>query len=291
VTTTFCVGDITIHRIVEQEGPFVPIREFLPGLMDEQLEENRGWLEPRGLDPTTGAVVLCFQSYVVRTPHHNLLVDSCIGNNKPRPNRPTWDMKSDDVWMRGLSAHGLSLEDIDMVMCTHLHADHVGWNTRLEDGRWVPTFPRARYLFSEKELAYWSERHAMKSIPAVADSVLPIVAADRADLVASDHALDDHIRLMPTPGHTPDHFSVLLGRNVDSAVLTGDAIHSPLQARFPELSMFSDFGADEAARTRRALLERFCDTDTLCCTAHFPSPSAGRLTRWGEGFRCEPVEA
>jgi glyoxylase-like metal-dependent hydrolase (beta-lactamase superfamily II) len=291
VTTTFCVGDITIHRIVEQEGPFVPIREFLPGLMDEQLEENRGWLEPRGLDPATGAVVLCFQSYVVRTPHHTLLVDSCIGNNKPRPNRPTWNMKSDDVWMRGLSAHGLSLEDIDMVMCTHLHADHVGWNTRLEDGRWVPTFPRARYLFSEKELAYWSKRHAMKSIPAVADSVLPIVAADRADLVASDHALDDHIRLMPTPGHTPDHFSVLLGRNVDSAVLTGDAIHSPLQARFPELSMFSDFGADEAARTRRALLERFCDTDTLCCTAHFPSPSAGRLTRWGEGFRCEPVEA
>jgi glyoxylase-like metal-dependent hydrolase (beta-lactamase superfamily II) len=291
VTTTFCVGDITIHRIVEQEGPFVPIREFLPGLMDEQLEENRGWLEPRGLDPATGAVVLCFQSYVVRTPHHTLLVDSCIGNNKPRPNRPTWDMKSDDVWMRGLSAHGLSLEDIDMVMCTHLHADHVGWNTRLEDGRWVPTFPRARYLFSEKELAYWSERHAMKSIPAVADSVQPIVAADRADLVASDQVLDDHIRLMPTPGHTPDHFSVLLGRNADSAVLTGDAIHSPLQARYPELSMFSDFDAGEAARTRRALLERFCDTDTLCCTAHFPSPSAGRLTRWGEGFRCEPVEA
>ena len=155
----------------------------------------------------------------------------------------------------------------------------------------MPTFPRARYLFSKKELAYWSERHAASPIPAVADSVLPIVAADRAQLVTSDHALDDHVRLMSTPGHTPDHFSVLLGRNGDDAVLTGDAIHSPLQARYPELSMFSDVDPGEAARTRRALLERFCDTRTLCCTAHFPSPSAGRLTRWGEGFRCESVEA
>ena len=290
MTTTFAVGDVTIHRIVEQEVPFVPIREFLPRLTDEQLEENRAWLEPRGLDPATQGIVLCFQSYVVRTPHHTVLVDACIGNDKPRPGRPTWDMKWDDTYMRGLSGHGLSVADIDVVMCTHLHADHVGWNTRLDNGRWVPTFPNARYLFSEKELAFWTERNAKTPIPAVADSVLPIVAANRAELVTSDHALGDHIRLLPTPGHTPDHFSVLVGKGGDDAVLTGDAIHSPLQARYPELSMFSDFDGKQAARTRRALLERFCDTRTLCCTAHFPSPSAGRLTRWDEGFRCDPVE-
>jgi glyoxylase-like metal-dependent hydrolase (beta-lactamase superfamily II) len=290
MSTTFAVGDVTIHRVVEQEVPFVPIREFLPGLTDEQLEENRAWLEPRGLDPATQGIVLCFQSYVVRTPNHTVLVDACIGNDKPRPGRPTWDMKSDDTYMRGLAAHGLSPADIDVVMCTHLHADHVGWNTRLENGRWVPTFPNARYLFSARELAFWTERNAKTEIPAIADSVLPIVAANRAELVTSDHAVSDHIRLMPTPGHTPDHFSVLVGRGGDDAVLTGDAIHSPLQARYPELSMFSDFDGKLAARTRRALLERFCDTRTLCCTAHFPSPSAGRVTRWGEGFRCDPVE-
>ena len=290
MTTSFRIGDVTIHRIVEQEVPFVPIRQFLPGLTEEQLAENRGWLAPGGFDPASESIVLCFQSYVVRTPTHTILVDSCIGNDKPRPGRPTWDGKSDETWMRGLASHGLSPEDIDVVMCTHLHADHVGWNTRLQDGRWVPTFPKARYLFSEKELAYWRGRHAQTPIPAIEDSVLPIVAAKRADLVTSDHAVGDHVRLMPTPGHTPDHFSVLVGKRGDDAVLTGDAIHSPLQARYPELSMFSDFDKAQAARTRRAFLERFCDTRTLCCTAHFPSPSAGRITRWGEGFRCEPVE-
>ena len=104
--------------------------------------------------------MLCFQSYVVRTPHHTVLVDSCIGNDKDRPRYPTWHRKTDDAFMRGLAEVGLTVDDIDVVMCTHLHADHVGWNTRLEDGRWVPTFPRARYLFSARELAYWQQRHA-----------------------------------------------------------------------------------------------------------------------------------
>ena len=288
LSTTFRVGEVTIHRIVEQEVPFVPIREFLPGLTAERLAENRAWLAPAGLD-ASDSVVLCFQSYVVRTPHHTILVDSCIGNDKDRPNRPTWHMKRDDAFMGGLAALGLTVADIDFVLCTHLHADHVGWNTRLSDGRWVPTFPKARYLFSEKELAHWTARHAATPIPALADSVLPIVAENRAELVTSDHVLGDHLRFLPTPGHTPDHFSVLLGRRADDAVITGDTVHSPLQARYPELSMFSDFDPAQAAATRRALLERFCDTGTLCCTAHFPSPSAGRIRRWGEGFRCEPA--
>jgi glyoxylase-like metal-dependent hydrolase (beta-lactamase superfamily II) len=193
--------------------------------------------------------------------------------------------------MRGLAALGLSVADIDVVMCTHLHPDHVGWNTRLEDGRWVPTFPNARYLFSEVEFAHWTAQHAKEPVPAFADSVLPVVAADRAELVRSDHAVGDHVRLLPTPGHTPGHSAVLVGKAADAAVLTGDLIHSPLQARYPELSMRFDFDRDLAATTRRAFLERFCDTRTLCCTAHFPSPSVGRLTRWGDGFRCDPVEA
>jgi glyoxylase-like metal-dependent hydrolase (beta-lactamase superfamily II) len=287
--TEFAVDDIEIHRIVEQEQGFTPIREFLPTLTAELLEENRGWLEPAGLDPATGKIKLCFQSYVVKTPHHTVLVDSCIGNDKTRPLREAWHRKSDDAYMRALKAAGLSVADIDVVMCTHLHADHVGWNTRLENGRWVPTFPNARYLFSRKEYEHWAAEHAKTPIDAIADSVLPIVEAKKAELVASEHALDDHFRLMPTPGHTPDHFAVAVGRRGDRAVFTGDLIHSPLQGRYPELVMRVDYEPKQAAATRRRFLERYCDTDTLCCTAHFPSPSVGHIKRWGGGFRCEPI--
>ncbi len=287
--TSFTVNDMTIHRLVEQEAGFTPVLEFLPGLSPELLDENRSWLEPAALDPATDKLVLCFQSYLVKTPHHTVLVDSCIGNDKTRPTREAWNRKNDDYFMRALAAAGVTVDDIDFVMCTHLHADHVGWNTRLDNGRWVPTFPNARYLFSKREHDYWAEQHARTPIDAIADSVLPIVEAKRADLVTSDHALDDHVRLLPTPGHTPDHFAVCLGRGGDQAVLTGDLIHSPLQARYPELAMRVDYDQKQASATRRGFLERYCDTATLCCTMHFPSPSVGHIKRWGDGFRHEPV--
>jgi len=288
MNTTFKVGDIVIHRLVEQQNAFSKALEFLPSLTPETLAENRSWLR-RGAMDAADRLILCFQSYIVRTPRHTVLVDTCIGNDKDRAGRPTWHMKSDATYLRGFAEFGLSVDDIDFVMCTHLHADHVGWNTRLANGRWVPTFPKARYVFSGREYAYWLERHQHESIPCIADSVLPIVEANRADLVVSDHALDDHLRLSPTPGHTPDHFAVCLGRGDCEAVLTGDLIHSPLQARYPELSMRADFDPQRAGATRRTFLERYCDTNTHCCTAHFPSPSIGRFTRWGEGFRFAPA--
>jgi glyoxylase-like metal-dependent hydrolase (beta-lactamase superfamily II) len=288
MTTTFSRGDIAIDRIVELEVPFSAALSFLPDLRPEILDEHRSWLTPRALDPQ-GNLIFCFQSYVVRTPHHTILIDSCVGNHKDRTAFPAMHMKSDDTYMRALKSAGLTVDDIDFVLCTHLHFDHVGWNTRLADGRWVPTFPNARYLFAQREYAHWTEQHAKTPVACIADSVLPIVEAKQAELVRSDHALDDHVRLLPTPGHTPDHFSVCLGRGRDDAIITGDVLHSPLQARYPELSMRADFDRKQAAVTRRSLLERCCDTGTLCCTAHFPTPSAGRITRWDDGFRCQPV--
>lgn len=292
MANSFQVGDMTIHRIVEQEQPFFDPLTFFPTLTPEVLAENRPWLERMGaLDAATGNLRLCIQSYVIRTPHHTILVDSCVGNDKPRPSRPFWHMKTDDTWMRGLAAAGLTVNDIDYVMCTHLHVDHVGWNTRLESGRWVPTFPKARYVFSERELAYWTEQHRKEPNPVIEDSVLPVVEAGRAELVRSDHALNDHIRLAPTPGHTPDHFAVEIGKGRTEAVLTGDLIHSPLQARYPEMSMRADTDPQQAAVTRRRFLECHCEANTLLCTAHFPSPSRGRLQRWDGGFRFEAVAA
>jgi glyoxylase-like metal-dependent hydrolase (beta-lactamase superfamily II) len=288
MTTTFQVGDMTIHRVIEQEEPLFDPLTFFPSLTKETLEENRGWLEQaQALDAKTGMLSLCIQSYVIRTPHHTILVDSCVGNDKERPTRPFWHRKSDDRWMRSLAATGLSVDDIDFVMCTHLHVDHVGWNTRLENGRWVPTFPKARYIFAEKELAYWTAEHAREPNPVIADSVLPVVEAGRADVVRSDHVLNDHIRLTPTPGHTPDHYAVEIGKGRTEAVMSGDLIHSPLQARYPELSMRADSDQAQSAVTRRKFLECHCEARTLVCTAHFPSPSHGRFSRWGEGFRFE----
>lgn len=288
MTEALRIGEITIDRIIEQEGPFLPVLDLLPSLTPALLEENRHWLEPAALG-RDGMLRLCLQSFVVRTPHHTVLIDSCIGNDKPRPTRPAWNMKSDGRFMRGLSDAGLGVADIDFVLCTHLHADHVGWNTRLQDGRWVPTFPNARYVFAQTEYAYWEQQHALAPVPVFADSVLPVVEAGRAELVGSEHMLGDHVRLLPTPGHTPGHVSVALGADTTDAVVSGDLIHSPLQARYPELSIRFDVDMAAAAVTRRAFLERFCDTETVCCMTHFPSPSVGRMRRWGEGFRCEAL--
>jgi glyoxylase-like metal-dependent hydrolase (beta-lactamase superfamily II) len=186
---------------------------------------------------------------------------------------------------------GLAVGDIDYVMCTHLHVDHVGWNTRLENGRWVPTFPNAKYVFADRELEHWTQRQKTDpaSCPWITDSVLPVVAANRAELVKSDHTLSDCVHLLPTPGHTIDHYSVQIGQPGDDAIITGDMIHSPLQARYPEIGMFSDYDSKQAGATRRTLFNRICETSTVLCTAHFPSPSTGRIVRWGDGFRLAPL--
>jgi glyoxylase-like metal-dependent hydrolase (beta-lactamase superfamily II) len=286
MTTHVTLGDITIHRVVELQGAFFPALEFFPTLTPALLEANLDWLKPAYLDDA-GKLILCIQSYIVRTPHHNILIDSCVGNHKPRPARPAWHMRVSDQYEKNLAATGLGVADIDYVMCTHLHVDHVGWNTRLDNGRWVPTFPKAKYLFADRELAFWTEREKADPSrhPWITDSVLPIVAANRAETIRSDHVLDELVRLIPTPGHSIDHFAVHVGKPGQDALIAGDMIHSPLQARYPELGMFADYDSAEGGRTRRKVLERFCGSATLLCTVHFPEPSMGRITRWEGGFK------
>ena len=287
MTLKFSVGDLTIHRIIEQETKFLQAQDMLPDLTPDMLAENRAWMKQAGALDDTDTLILCFQSYIVQTPHHTVLIDSCIGNDKPRPDRPHWNMKTDDSYMRALAASGFSVADIDFVMCTHLHVDHVGWNTRLDNGRWVPTFPNARYVFAKSEYDYWLDMNAKTEVPPFVDSVLPVVEAKKADIVTNDFMLGDHARILPTPGHTPGHVAFTFGRGKDDAVFAGDLMHTPLQTRYPELSPKFDVDPKLAGATRRNFLQRYCDTDTLCCTAHFPSPSAGKIRRWGNGFSCE----
>ena len=153
----------------------------------------------------------------------------------------------------------------------------------------MPTFPKARYIFSKTELDFWLEEAKKTDLPQIDDSVVPIVEAKRCDIVTSDHSLNDLITLIPTPGHTIDHYAVTLGRGGKDAVFTGDLIHTPLQALHPELTMRVDYNPAQGAATRKKFLETYCDTNTLCCFAHFPSPSKGYVKRWGNGFRCDYV--
>ena len=190
--------------------------------------------------------------------------------------------------MDGLAAAGVAVEQIDYVLCTHMHVDHVGWNTKLQDGRWVPTFPNARYVFGKREYDYWKTKDAEADVPIFRDSVLPVVEHGRADMVADDAMIGDHLRLFATPGHTPGHVSALLGKQGE-AVVSGDLVHSPLQARYPELSVVFDVDPEAAATTRRSFFERFAETPTVCCMTHFPSPSLFRMKRWGDGFKCDGV--
>jgi glyoxylase-like metal-dependent hydrolase (beta-lactamase superfamily II) len=291
-TQTFKIGDTIVHRIIEMECGFTPALEFLPGLTKERLDESRPWMKsPMALDANDN-LVLCFQAYIIRTGKHVILVDSCVGNDKDRPARPLWHLKTDSVFMDGLKAVGLSVNDIDFVLCTHLHVDHVGWNTRLENGRWVPTFPKAKYLFSKTELDFWLAENDKATVAPIADSVIPIVEAKRHQLVTSDYGLNDLVSLIPSPGHTIDHYAVTLGKGGKGggdAIFTGDFIHTPLQAKWPDLSMRIDYDGKQSSATRWKLLESLCDTNTQCCFAHFPSPSRGYVKRWGDGFKCEYI--
>ena len=284
------LGDMTISRVLEMNSPDFDPFGFFPETTAEDWEPHLEWMKPRAMDPVSGNLYFPMQSYVLRTRHHTILLDSCVGNDKDRPHRPSWHHKTDSTYIDALAAHGLAPGDIDYVMCTHLHPDHVGWNTKLEDGRWVPTFPNAEYVFSRKEFEYWRDFSAEKPLEHIIDSVLPIEAAGRAKLVKSDHAIDDSVWLEPTPGHTPDHFAIRLSSAGEDAVFSGDLMHSPIQCRHPEWAARPDYDREVARQTRRAFLERYCESGVLVCTAHFPLPSAGWIVPEGNAFRFEYEE-
>jgi glyoxylase-like metal-dependent hydrolase (beta-lactamase superfamily II) len=279
---------ITVERLVEAEGP-----SFFPGFIFPEhdpaaLQAEREWLEPRFFDAATGRLVMSLHTYVIRTAHHTILVDTCVGNDKERPSTRPWH-RMRTPWLDNLKAMGVAPEAVDFVLCTHLHVDHVGWNTRLENGRWVPTFPNARYLFHKVEYAHWeAEARAAGGSGTgdgcFADSVLPVVEAGRARFVDGDHALDDALHLEPTPGHTPGHVCLNLKAGGAGCVFSGDLMHHPVQIAYPEWN--SRFCVDPALsrRTRQRFVERHADTETLILAAHFARPTAGRIV--SHGGRC-----
>src|SRR6516162_2544798 len=280
------IGDLEVHKIAEYEGPFISPETFFPDFDPEVVRANPDHLGARLIDEATGHLLFSFHTFIVKTGHHTILIDSCLGNDKERPTRPQFH-RLRTPYIADLAKAGVKVEDVDYVMCTHLHWDHVGWNTRLENGRWVPPFPKAKYVMADRELAHWTqkERDDPAGVPWITDSVLPIVAARREQVVKSDFVLNELVRFIPTPGHTIDHYSVLAGRPGADALITGDMIHSPIQGKYPELGMRADYDSQQAGQTRRKIFDRFCDEPTLMCIAHFPAPSAARVRRWSEGYK------
>jgi glyoxylase-like metal-dependent hydrolase (beta-lactamase superfamily II) len=286
---TLRFDDVTVDRCVESEGPsFYP--EFIfPALEAEAFaREREDWLDDRLVDAASGRLLMSLHSYVIRTRHHTVLVDTCVGNHKHRPDTPPWHLR-DGPFLDRLRDMGTAPEDVDFVMCTHLHVDHVGWNTRLENGRWIPTFPNARYLFHRTEYEHWEtaqmpEGSGNTRRDAFEDSVLPVVSAGQALLVDGDHAIDDQIHLEPAPGHTPGHVFAHLRTPRGHAVFTGDCIHHPVQIAFPDLNSRYCVDPALAGATRRDIVERAADTDIIMLGAHFPAPVAGRVVtdagRW-----------
>ena len=286
------LGDLRVHRVLEFERPLLPPETLLPGLDRETLERHRHWLEPHFYSSECDLLVLAFHSFVIESADGVVLIDTCSGNDKERPQKQRYH-RNNWPYLDNLKAAGFAPGDIDFVCCTHLHADHVGWNTRLEDGHWVPTFPNARYLFAAEEWAHWQRtdaREAYTSDPFYEDSLLPIMAMGRADLVPMDHVISPRVALVPAPGHTPGHVTVALDGRERHAICSGDIMHHALQCAEPQLS--SCFCVDPLAseQTRRAFLDRVAETDTLILPAHFPTPTAGTVARRGAGFdyrRCD----
>ena len=279
------IGDIEIARVVEYAGPLFAPTELLPDATTSRLAAELGWMVPRHYDPASGMLVNAVQSYVFRTRHHAILVDTCVGNHKPNRRKPQWN---DGEWpyLANLAAAGFAPADIDFVVLTHIHVDHVGWNTRLDGGRWVPTFPNAKYLIVRQELEHFQARAAAnpQSRAIYDDSLAPVLEAGQAVLVAPDHELDDHVRLSPSPGHTPGHVCVHVRSRGREGIVSGDVLHHPLQRVHPEWNSRACDDPAVARATRRSFLEGCADTDTVVLAAHF---DPCRIRAAGDAFAFE----
>ena len=268
------VGDVTVTKVLEMEMT-IPISKFLPSATDADLERH-AWVTPYFLT-SSGEAIVSFHGLVVDTGPRRILVDTCIGNDRVMPQLPVLH----GPFLENLAEAGYQPADIDTVVCTHLHLDHVGWNTRLIDGQWVPTFANARYIFGRVEWEYWLT--GAEGPLNLDDTVRPVIDAGLADLVETDYQVAPEVRLEPTPGHTPGHAGVVITSRGQTAFITGDLVHHPLQLAEPHIGNPADCDAARACQTRRKFVSRCSDGHTLVIGTHFAGPTGGRLEAEPDG--------
>lgn len=273
------IGKVRITRIVELEA--VGGSKFILPDATRDACKQLPWMYPHFMDEA-GNLRMSVHALVIETPTRRIIVDTCIGNDKER-NIPAWSHLQTS-FLKDLEAAGYPRESIDTVMCTHLHVDHVGWNTMLVDGRWVPTFPNARYLLAEKEWTYWNANEDESGYgPVIADSVRPVVEAGLVDLIAEDAVICPEVRLESTPGHTPGHVSVHITSEGQEALITGDCIHHPCQMSRLDWCSSADYDQNQGQVTRQDLLSRYVDSGVLIIGTHFATPTAGHVKHRNEG--------
>ncbi len=273
------VGRVKITNVLEI-GATGGTRFILPQATPQEAQKMP-WLVPHYAN-AEGRLRLNVQSWIVETPTNRIIVDTCIGNDKTNRSVPAWNGLN-KPFLNDLAAAGYPADTIDTVICTHLHIDHVGWNTKLVDGKWVPTFTNARYLFGKTEYDHWAAHSPEGEHKAVfEDSVQPIVDAGYADLIGSDHRIGDEVSLIATPGHSPGHMSILVTSGGQQALLTGDVAHHPCQMAHLDWSSTADSDPVQSIEARKMLFSRFADTPTLVFGGHY---DPGHIVRDGDAFR------
>lgn len=279
------IGEVTVTRVVEMEMPVVhnPRRAFLAEATPAALREIP-WLFPHYVTPE-GHLRLSIHALLVEAPGLRLVVDTCIGNDRPRSLVGGQALSTD--FLNSFEATGWTRDSVDAVVCTHLHVDHVGWNTMKEGDRWVPTFPKARYLIGRREYDHWSAEGDDEQQAILSDSIRPVFEAGLVDFVEMDHVISPEVRLVPTPGHTPGHVSVRIESGGETALITGDMVHHPCQMAHPEWSPPFDSDPQASAVMRRQVFDGAADQPILVIGTHFAAPTAGHVRRDGAAFRFE----
>jgi glyoxylase-like metal-dependent hydrolase (beta-lactamase superfamily II) len=273
------VGKVKITRIVEMDLP-VPVM-FMRQATVAELRKSP-WLYPHFVSEDDTTLKLSVHALLVEAPGLKLVVDTCVGNDRPR--EITGGLPLATPFLQDLGEVGWSRDGVNAVVCTHLHVDHVGWNTMLENGKWVPTFPKARYLIGRREYDFWSAYDDEEQQAMLSDSVKPIFDAGLVQLVELDHVISPEIRLMPSTGHTPGHVSVMIESEGERAVITGDMTHHPCQMAHPDW-VLGDNDPKAAALTRSRLFAEWADQTILVIGTHFATPTAGHIVREGAAFR------
>ena len=289
------LGRATIEKVTDFDPFVLPASLLLPGRDLSELKSEAASLCPLHVDLEANTLLLGLHSFLLRVGGLTILIDSCVGEHKPRPRRADWHDRRDTGYLERLAQAGVSPEEVDVVMCTHLHADHVGWNTRLENGRWVPTFPRARYLGGEAELAHWLAEEAAQpgthNHGAFADSVEPLLEAGLVERVSEGFSLGKGLNIISCAGHSPGQIGLDLdGGSAGHARFCGDALHSPVHVFRPEWSTAFCHDAEQAATTRRALLSEAAESGTLLLPAHLRGSMAMTIaqdSRSPSGYRPE----
>lgn len=288
----FKLGNVDVLRVEESHGPGFQPNQLLPDWSAEKIAPHKRWLVPQYYDDVKDRLISSVHGWILKTKHHTILIDSCVGNHKHRPTQPRFHML-DRPFMTNLAAAGVRPEDIDYVLCTHLHVDHVGWNTQLKDGRWVPTFPNAKYVFSKIDRDYFDpSRGEGGKVEANAlvfnDSVLPILDAKQDMVVEGVVELTDGITIEPAPGHSPGHVLIKLASAGQEGLFCGDIMHHPMQIY--EVGWSSAFCSDaaQARVSRRRMLEHAANHGSIVYPAHFGGPHVCRIAEKAGGFSFLP---